>query len=268
MLDDLELGPESIPGYKLGLHIFQIIFASIFWILEIVVFRSNGATVNGQNGWPFGVCFLSIPAWIYLIGTPRSPRTRRFAEPHAMVCVDALMFIFWLSAFASQAAYNGAGLCGGACSVSAGVVALGVLITLAWGGTTFLSVWTLKYWQLNGSLPGYERTQITSQNIDPDKAAFSTAPHDEEAYVAVQMNDHDHDHDHGHGHYDDAYGGHGADPYGAGPAARHDNPFDDHHNAYAPQTGAGRAYAPPTAQDDFEDDRPVQFPAGEYDRGL
>ncbi len=61
--------------------------------------------------------------------TPRFPRTRKLAEPHAMLTVDALFTVIWLSAFASQAAYNTANLCGDACSESKGIVGLGVLNT-------------------------------------------------------------------------------------------------------------------------------------------
>lgn len=72
---------------------------------------------------------MTIPAWIYLIGAPRFPRTRKIAEPHAMAGVDAFFAIVWLSAFASQAAYNTANLCGTACSQSKAIVGLGFFVT-------------------------------------------------------------------------------------------------------------------------------------------
>lgn len=59
--------------------------------------------------------------------TPRFERTRRFANAKAMFAVDLFCVILWLSAFATQAAYNSANLCGNRCSVSKGVVALGVI---------------------------------------------------------------------------------------------------------------------------------------------
>lgn len=73
-------------------------------------------------------CFLSIPAWIYLVMAPRFPRTKKFANPYAMACVDGLFAIIWLSAFATQAAYNTAGLCGTACGLSKACVAMGVFV--------------------------------------------------------------------------------------------------------------------------------------------
>jgi hypothetical protein len=151
--------------------------------------------------------------------------------------------------------------------------------------TTFLSIWTLKYYQWNNRLPGYDRAQIKNQNIDPDKAAFSLAPHDEEAYAPVNMSDHDHDHD---DHHDGPHYGGGAahsdysDPYGpvAGSqvggastvSSYHDNPFrqqdanpfdnDTEYNS-GRVSAAGSRYAPPTATDPFEDAR---FPHANYDR--
>lgn len=60
---------------------------------------------------------------------PRWPRTRKLAQANAMLCVDALYAIIWLSAFSTQAAYNSAGSCGNACSVSKAIVGLGVFET-------------------------------------------------------------------------------------------------------------------------------------------
>jgi hypothetical protein len=228
--------------------------------------------------------------------TPRYDRTRKFAEPHAMLTVDALFVVLWLSGFASQAAYNSSGLCGEGCGISKAVVGLGVFITyvfnrLPWKktsglkadvanrslffcGSTFLSIYTLKYYQFNGTLPGYDKQRIKNDNIDPDKAAFSMAPHDEEAYAHVPGDDR-HDGP-GHDDHDDGYGGrteYEDDPnrYGSLPA-RGDNAVFDTETEYRrhspdAHTGGGNRYAPPTAQDYDEDERiPVQFPAANYDR--
>ena len=60
--------------------------------------------------------------------TPRFPRTRKLALPQAMVAVDAVFVVIWLSAFATQAAYNTANSCGSACGVSKAIVALGFFV--------------------------------------------------------------------------------------------------------------------------------------------
>lgn len=74
-------------------------------------------------------CFLTVPAWIYLIMAPRYPRTRRIADSKAMLVTDFLFAVIWLSAFATQAAYNTAGDCGTACGPSKAIVGLGVFET-------------------------------------------------------------------------------------------------------------------------------------------
>ena len=45
-----------------------------------------------------------------------------------MVVVDCIFCIFWLSAFAAQAAFNTANLCGEACSPSKAIVGLGLFV--------------------------------------------------------------------------------------------------------------------------------------------
>lgn len=56
--------------------------------------------------------------------TPRFQRTRKLAQPHAMLAVDGVFTVLWLSAFASQAAYNTANLCGAGCGTSKAVVGM------------------------------------------------------------------------------------------------------------------------------------------------
>ncbi|KAJ2968642.1 hypothetical protein NUW58_g10180 [Xylaria curta] len=181
----LNINPDRVPNIKAALHAFQAVLAVVIFALGIVVFRDGDAKIVGNNGWPFGLCFLSIPALIYLALAPRSERTRKIAVPNVMLVVDAVFAIFWLSAFASQAAYNTANLCGGACNVSKAIVGLAFFELLSWIFTTLISTYTLRYYQQNGDLPGYEKLGA-GQNIDPDKAAFSMAPHDEEAYTPCQ----------------------------------------------------------------------------------
>ncbi|KAI1645092.1 uncharacterized protein F4817DRAFT_194105 [Daldinia loculata] len=283
LFEKLDVNPDKVPNTKLGLHIFQGVLAIVIFILEIVLFRADSSIINGNNGWPFGLCFLSIPAWIYLALAPRFERTRKAAQPHVMVVTDTIFAIFWLSAFASQAAYNTANSCGQGCSVSKAIVGIAFFETLAWAATTAVSVYTLRYYQRTESLPGYENIG-TSQNIDPDKAAFSMAPHDEEAYAPVQMDDH-HEDDHHDGPYDpDSFGGRFDNdtayrPHSTSPAPL-ENPFDTYRthstspahsdlygDPYGSQTSRPHIYAPPAAEE-YDDDRPVQFPSANYDRTL
>ncbi|KAK4164265.1 hypothetical protein QBC43DRAFT_49142 [Cladorrhinum sp. PSN259] len=293
MWEDLELDPERIPLFKLIFHILQIVFAFVLWCLEIAVFKNDKAKIVGKNGWTFGVFFLTIPAWIYLGMAPRFPRTRKIALPQVMLAVDAVFTVIWLSAWATQAAYNSDGLCGDACGISKAIVGLGVFVFLFFCITTFFSIWTLKYYQWNNRLPGYDKGQSNSQNIDPDKAAFSLAPHDEEAYAPVNATDHDHDDDNSHAGGPPSYGGGGgrsdySDPYGytgasgvagGSMASRHtyqDNPFRQQDNPFDTDTeynsgrisaqGGRYGAAPSTVADPYDEDtRPAAFPQANYD---
>ncbi|KAF5131006.1 uncharacterized protein G6M90_00g062450 [Metarhizium brunneum] len=267
----LEFDPDLVPRVKLGLHCAQILLALVGWCMGIAVFTGKDAKVVGNNGWTFGVFFLSIPAWLYLIMTPRFARTRKFAEPHAMLAVDVVFTIIWLSAFATQAAYNSSGLCGQVCNVSKGVVALGVFVCLLFGATTFVSGYTLTYWKFHGSLPGYDNRKLRGgdSNIDPDKAAFSMAPHDEEAYERVNMDDHENN-----GYSEPGRYGHAnpysqdiedPDQYGALPPRRHElfNQDTEYSSGGASMPPADHTYG--GSQVSYNDE-PVKFPAGNYDR--
>ncbi|KAI0537804.1 hypothetical protein GGR58DRAFT_327770 [Xylaria digitata] len=286
--EKLNINPDKVPNIKLGLHVAQVILVLTIFILEIILFRADNSKINGNNGWPFGLCFLSIPAWVYLALAPRYERTRRAANPNVMLVVDALFAIFWLSAFASQAAYNTANSCGAACAVSKAIVGIAFFETLGWILSTLISAYTLRYYQQNGDLPGYEKIG-SHQNIDPDKAAFSMAPHDEEAYAPINMDDHHDDvhNDHDNRPYDpNSYGSRpiyeaetSYQPHHTSSPAPHENPFDNSYrphstsphpdpfaNPYSTSVGS-KIYAPP-ANDDYDDGRPVQFPSGNYDRTL
>ncbi|KAI1811913.1 hypothetical protein GGS20DRAFT_560748 [Poronia punctata] len=287
--DKLNIDPNKIPNIKLGLHIAQVILALAIFVLEIVLFRADRAKINGNNGWPFGLCFLSIPAWVYLALAPRYERTRKVANPNVMLVVDSIFAIFWLSAFASQASYNTANSCGKACAVSKAIVGVAFFEMLAWILSTLVSAFTLRYYQNNGDLPGYEG--IGSENIDPDKAAFSMAPHDEEAYAPVNMDDH-HDDVHNDRPYDpDTYGSSLGSrplyetetsyrPHHTTSPAPHESPFDNSYRThstsphpdpfsdpYAASSSGPKIYAPPAAED-YDDAQPVKFPSANYDRTL
>lgn len=73
-------------------------------------------------------CFLSVPPIIYQTMTPRFERSRKWANPYAFASLDLLYTFFWLTAFASLAAYNSTGLCFGACDVSKACVGMGFFI--------------------------------------------------------------------------------------------------------------------------------------------
>lgn len=53
--EQMDSHAESIPIAKLVLHVLQMVLGFIAWALGIAVFRADGAEVNANNGWTFGV---------------------------------------------------------------------------------------------------------------------------------------------------------------------------------------------------------------------
>jgi len=226
----VEFDVHNIQKIKLAVHIAQAAFMFVSWVLEIVVFRT-AASIDGRPGWYFGLCFLTIPAIIYLTMTPRFPRTRKFANPYALATVDGLFALLWISAFSAQASFNSSGKCKGGCGASKAVVGLGVFIWLFWCLTTAMSVYGLVYFRREGYLPGASRAPYNAQTIDPDKEAFSTAPHDDE-YAPVHNADEHEIADHAEG-----------SGYGPGPSSSMGNRYDA--SSY---TSGG--YVPPQVHDE------------------
>lgn len=252
----LEFDVHNLQKIKLGVHITQAVLIAVTWVLEIIVFN-KAKSIDGRPGWYFGLCFLCIPAIIYLTMTPRFPRTRRFAHPYGLATVDGLFAVFWISAFASQASYNSSGKCNGACGLSKAIVGFGVFIWILWCATAFMSFYGVAYYRREGYLPGASRAPFNAQSIDPDKEAFSTAPHDDE-YAPVHNTD-DHEHDAGGSSYGPA-GSNVGSAYdsntgysGYVPPSAHDEPSG--YQGYTPESGP--INAGPSGR--------LNFPDGRYD---
>lgn len=62
---------------------------------------------------------------------------------------------------------------------------------LLWCATTFMSLYGVAYYRREGYLPGASRAPFNAQAIDPDKEAFSTAPHDDDYARVHNTDDHD-----------------------------------------------------------------------------
>ncbi|KAK2628402.1 hypothetical protein QTJ16_001505 [Diplocarpon rosae] len=256
----VEFDVHNLQKIKMILHITAMVFIVVSAIMQIVV-MIKADSIDGRPGWYFGLCFLTIPAVIYLTMTPRFPRTRKLANPYAMALVDVLFCILWISAFASQASYNSSGKCNGACGASKAVVAFGVFIWLFWCCTAFMSLYGVVYYRREGYLPGASRAPFNAQAIDPDKEAFSTAPHDDE-YAPVHNTDHHEEpdqelHDNSPSHYAGGssatmHSRYNADSFGGGyiPPSVHEEP-----TGYAGYSGAAPVQ---------EHEGRVQFPDARY----
>ena len=119
-----------------------------------------------------------------------------------------------------------------------------------------MSIYGVIYFRKNGTLPGASRMPNNAAMIDPDRDAFSTAPHDDE-YAPVHMNDKDNDPHHEMAgessvpQYDPvSYGGH---PAYAPPTVSEDTAY----HSYGQQQPLSTSYGDVEAG-------PVRFPAGNY----
>ena len=69
------------------------------------------------------------------------------------------------------------------------------MIRLLWILTSAISLYGVAYYKREGYLPGASRAPQNATLIDPDKEAFSTAPHDDEYAPVHHVDDHDVIHD-------------------------------------------------------------------------
>jgi hypothetical protein len=144
--------------------------------------------------------------------------------------------------------------------------------------TTLVSGYTLQFWKFHGNLPGYDNRQIRGgeSSIDPDKAAFSMAPHDDEAYERVNMEDNEAYAGERYGHVNPYNSDDYDDPnrYGALPPRTANAGMFDADTEYTSSGGAGPAPASsigaagpgPSSYAPGPYDDAAQFPAGNYDR--
>ncbi|KAF2490604.1 hypothetical protein BU16DRAFT_518034 [Lophium mytilinum] len=167
--------PQSyIQKCKVVAHIFQILLIFIAACITISVLTKDG-TNGGATDWYFALCFLTIPALVYLVMVPMWSRAARFANAYAFVAVDALYTIFWFSAFIAIALYNSRGIRQGAkdkkldqndgncttfaygneakCKLSRATFGFGVVIWLLFVITTAISAYYVVKFRKDGVMP-------------------------------------------------------------------------------------------------------------------
>lgn len=132
--------------------------------------------------------------------------------------------------------------------------------------SSLVSAYTLRYWQSHGNLPGYDNRKIRGggENIDPDKAAFSMAPHDDEAYERVNMDDSEALAGERYGHVNPYSADDYDDPNRYGALPPRNNMFDadtEYSSAVGGPSSSVAAYGSSGPYDE-----PAQFPTGNYDR--
>ncbi|KAF1813518.1 hypothetical protein P152DRAFT_457881 [Eremomyces bilateralis CBS 781.70] len=156
------------------------------------------------------MCFVTIPALIYLAMTPMWTRAIKFANPYAFVVLDALLMVLWFAAAIAVGTWNTAGIKKGvddnkekddkdkkdskmgcaafafgepvACNVSKAAVGFGVVIFLMFILTTAISVQIIIKYRQTGDLQTAMGTQPgnpASQSIEAQTTdAWSSDTHD------------------------------------------------------------------------------------------
>lgn len=183
--------PQSyIQKCKVVAHVFQAIFVFIAACLTIAVMTKDG-DIGGATRYFFAMCFLSIPAIIYLTMVPMWSRAQRFASAYAFLAVDALYTILWFAAFIAVAMWNAHGIKEGAkkekisdddrncttflygdeakCKVSKAAVGVGVMVFLFFAITTGVSGYYLHKYLREGVMP-YQSSKENTHYASGDSA--------------------------------------------------------------------------------------------------
>ncbi|KAK2734446.1 hypothetical protein FQN57_001681 [Myotisia sp. PD_48] len=187
---------------KTIVHALQAFMIFLGWVLTIAVFTRDGAN-DGRTIWYFIMCWISVPALIYLTAVPMWPRLRRFGNIYAFVLLDGIFALLWFTAWVAVASYVGSGKGKGKdgdddkdnkddkdknekggcdafaygspakCKLSTGTVVLGVFICLIFVLTTYLSFRNMRQYRQSGTMP-YDGSDPTF--AAHSQAAFSSNP--------------------------------------------------------------------------------------------
>lgn len=123
-----------------------------------------------------------------------------------------------------------------------------------------MSLYSVMYWSREGYLPGASRAPYNAQAIDPDKEAFSTAPHDDD-YAPVHNTDDHEIPDHAGSSYSGGASESMGSRFGASSpsfGSRYEPPsVHDESTGYTGYSGAASVHSGPGGR--------VTFPDGRYD---
>ncbi|KAJ6107328.1 hypothetical protein N7523_008651 [Penicillium sp. IBT 18751x] len=86
------------------IHFAQAFIIFLAWALTIAIW-TKGDGIDGRTVYYWILCWVSLPALIYLAAVPMWPRARRFGNVYAFAAVDAIYAIFWFAAWVCLASY-------------------------------------------------------------------------------------------------------------------------------------------------------------------
>ncbi|KAJ5134704.1 hypothetical protein N7526_006069 [Penicillium atrosanguineum] len=86
------------------IHFAQAFIIFLAWALTIAIW-TKGDGIDGRTVYYWILCWVSMPALIYLAAVPMWPRARRFGNVYAFATVDAIYAVFWFAAWVCLASY-------------------------------------------------------------------------------------------------------------------------------------------------------------------
>lgn len=189
--------------------------------MTIGIWTKGGSSIDGRTVWYWVLCWLSLPALVYLAAVPMWPRARRFGNVYAFASVDLIYTVFWFSAWVALASYVAQGKSKGKsssdsdkdskssktrrssssgcdnwaygssskCKLSEATTIIGVVIFLLFAVTAYMSIRNVLHFRRTGTLPdAVSDPTFAAQS----KAAFSSNPahdfeEDEEDFRSSRM---------------------------------------------------------------------------------
>ncbi|KAF2647178.1 hypothetical protein K491DRAFT_723649 [Lophiostoma macrostomum CBS 122681] len=164
--------PQSyVQKCKVVAHTFQGLFIFVTGCVTLAV-MTKGGTTGGGTKWLLALCFLSIPALIYLVMVPMWSRASRFANAYAFFAIDVVYALCWIISAITVGVWNGKGIRDGAkeqkknascdtfkygsatkCSLSKATVGLAVVVFFLFLLTSCISFYYLKKFRTDGAMP-------------------------------------------------------------------------------------------------------------------
>ncbi|KAJ5906989.1 uncharacterized protein N7473_003905 [Penicillium subrubescens] len=206
----MQLRMPRATGGNLGrtkniIHFVQAFVIFIAWAMTIAIW-TKGNGIDGRTVWYWILCWISLPALVYLAAVPMWPRARRFGNVYAFATVDIIYAVFWFSAWVALASYVAQGKSIGKsssddktsstkttratdstksgcdnwaygsaskCKISTATTIIGVFVFILFAITSWMSFRNVMHFRRTGTLPdAVSDPTFAAQS----KAAFSSNP--------------------------------------------------------------------------------------------
>ncbi|CZT21416.1 uncharacterized protein RCC_07279 [Ramularia collo-cygni] len=105
----MRLPQNKLQRAKAALHGIQAVLVFVAGCLTLAVMTKSGG-YGGQTGFYFALCFLTLPAILYMTIGPLWSRLWRLNNVYAYTTIDLLFALLWSAAAIAVAVWNGQGI--------------------------------------------------------------------------------------------------------------------------------------------------------------